>query len=68
VRHFLWKKGSRDWLRHLLAPALGFVVVALVIYSMSGNAKRVGACWMAAGVAIVLIGKVIRRPARSQPG
>jgi amino acid transporter len=68
VRHFLWKKGSRDWLRHLLAPALGFVVVALVIYSMSGNAKRLGACWMAVGVAIVLVGKVIGGARRSQAG
>ena len=62
VRHLVWKKGSRDWLRHLLAPALGFAIVAVVIYSMSGNAKLVGTCWMAVGAAIVLLGKLLRRP------
>ncbi|HUN71567.1 MAG TPA: APC family permease [Steroidobacteraceae bacterium] len=62
VRHFLWKKGSRDWLRHLVAPALGFAIVALVIYSMSANAKLVGTCWMAAGAAIALLGTRTRRP------
>lgn len=68
VRHFLWKKGSRDWLRHLIAPALGFAVVALVIYSMSGNAKLLGGCWMAAGAAIVLLGNLIRRPRLGRDG
>ncbi|MGH8317903.1 MAG: APC family permease [Steroidobacteraceae bacterium] len=66
VRHFLWKKASRDWMRHLIAPAVGFVIIALVLCTMSGNAKRVGSCWMAAGAAIVLLGKLTRR-ARSGP-
>ena len=62
VRHFLWRRGSRDWLRHLIAPVLGAAIVALVMYSMSGNAKLVGSCWMAAGGAIVLFGQRKERP------
>lgn len=62
MKHFLWGKGSRAWLRHLLAPALGFAIVALVIYSMSGNAKLLGGCWMAAGVAVALLTTLTRRP------
>lgn len=54
VRHFLWRKRSRDWLRHLLAPAAGFVVIAFVMYNMSGNAKRVGLSWLAVGLVIVI--------------
>jgi amino acid transporter len=57
VRHFLWRKGSRDWLRHLIAPALGFAIIAFVMVNMSGHAKRVGLSWIALGVAIVLVRK-----------
>lgn len=62
VKHFLWNTGSHDWLRHLIAPTLGFAIVALVIHGMDGSAKRVGGCWMAAGIAIVLLGKLSGRP------
>lgn len=62
IKHFLLKKRSRDWVRHLIAPTLGFAIVALVIHSMDTNAKLVGSGWMAAGVAIVLLGKLFRRP------
>jgi amino acid transporter len=62
VKHFVGRMGSRNWMRHLIAPALGFLIVALVMYSMSRNAKVVGAFWMAAGVAILLLGRLFRRP------
>jgi cell division protein FtsW (lipid II flippase) len=68
VRHFVGRKGSRNWMRHLIAPALGFVIVALVMYSMSRNAKVVGALWMAAGVAILLLGRLLRRPGTAAGG
>ncbi len=58
VRHFLWRKGSRDWWRHLIAPAVGFAIIAFVMVNMSVNAKRVGLSWIAVGVAIVVVRKL----------
>jgi amino acid transporter len=55
VKHFLWDRRSRNWLRHLLAPAIGFGVVAVVIWGMSSNAKIVGGCWMAVGLAATML-------------
>lgn len=55
VKHFLWDRRSGNLARHLLAPAIGFGVVAVVIWGMSANAKIVGGCWMAVGVAAVLV-------------
>jgi amino acid transporter len=62
IRHFIWRKGSRDWARHLIAPALGFAIIAFVMFNMSANAKRVGLTWIAAGVLIVLARKLFRAP------
>jgi amino acid transporter len=66
VKHFLWDRRSRNWLRHLLAPGIGFGVVAVVIWGMSGNAKIVGGCWMAVGLAIAML-QHMGRPARVAP-
>jgi amino acid transporter len=55
VKHFLWDRRSGNWVRHLLAPAIGFGVVAVVIWGMSGNAKIVGGCWMAVGLAVAVL-------------
>jgi amino acid transporter len=67
IRHFIWRKGSRDWARHLIAPALGFAIIAFVMFNMSTNAKRVGLTWIAVGVLIVLARKLFRSPAGGIP-
>lgn len=59
VRHFLWRKASRDWLRHLLAPVIGFVIIGFVMFNMSANAQRLGLSWIAVGVLIVLARKFV---------
>ena len=59
VRHFLWRKASRDWLRHLLAPVIGFVIIGFVMFNMSANAQRLGLTWIAVGVLIVLARKFV---------
>jgi amino acid transporter len=55
VAHFLWRKGSRRWLTHLVSPALGFAIIAYVIAHMSLAAKIVGCCWFALGAAWSLL-------------
>jgi amino acid transporter len=62
VKHFVWDRRSRNWLRHLLAPAIGFGVVVMVIWGMSGNARIVGGCWMAVGLAIAMLQRMRRVP------
>src|SRR5580658_4453657 len=36
---FLWRKGSRDWLRHLVLPSIGLAVIAYVLINAEANAK-----------------------------
>ncbi|MEV7771678.1 APC family permease [Kitasatospora sp. NPDC086791] len=48
VRH-----GSRDRLRHLVAPALGIAVIAAVVYAAAPTAQLVGLVWLAAGLVVL---------------
>jgi amino acid transporter len=51
IAHFVWRKGSRRWLAHLVSPAVGFFIIVYVIAHMSTAAKIVGCCWFALGAA-----------------
>ena len=49
VNHYLLRERSGDWVRHLLFPVAGFLVIAYVLYEMDSVAKILGACWLAIG-------------------
>jgi amino acid transporter len=63
VAHFVWRKKSRKWLLHLVAPAIGFAIVAYVLLNAETNAKIAGVAWMAAGVVALIAFRLTRRPA-----
>jgi amino acid transporter len=54
VAHFLWRRKSRDWLRHLISPIIGFAIVGYVLVNAEANAKIAGVCWLAVGVAVLV--------------
>jgi len=64
VAHFIYREGSRDWLRHLVTPAIGFAIIAYVLWNADTNAKIAGAVWMSAGVVFYLTLKRLNRPPR----
>jgi len=53
----------RHWLRFLLAPAIGFAIIAYVLINAQANAQIAGVAWLAAGVVILLTLKLSGRPA-----
>ncbi|MFG3050027.1 APC family permease [Kitasatospora sp. NPDC048239] len=63
VVHYLVRRRSRDWWRHLVAPAAGFAILAYVVVNADIAAQRLGFAWLAVG-ALVLTGLVLtgRRP------
>jgi amino acid transporter len=63
IHHFWMRQRSRRWLRHLLCPAAGFVVIAYVLYAMDFMAKVLGACWIAIGMLYYLaLTRLLKRP------
>ncbi|MCO5972579.1 MULTISPECIES: APC family permease [Actinoallomurus] len=64
VVHYVVRSGSRDWWRHLIAPAIGFLILGYVVINAKVAAQKMGFVWLALGV-VVLVGLLIarRRPA-----
>jgi amino acid transporter len=64
VNHYLLRQRSGEWIRHLVFPAAGFLVIAYVLYEMDITAKILGACWLAIGVLYYLVlTYVLKKPA-----
>jgi amino acid transporter len=63
INHYFIRGRSGDWLRHLLLPLGGLLVIAYVLFEMDTAAKLMGACWIAAGVVyFVVLSFVLKKP------
>jgi amino acid transporter len=64
IHHYFIRQRSGDWLRHLLFPLVGFLVIAYVLFEMDSAAKIMGACWIAIGAVYYLVLAVLlKKPA-----
>ncbi|MGW4276705.1 APC family permease [Streptomyces seoulensis] len=63
VVHYLIRRRSRDYWRHLIAPAIGFAILAYVVVNADIAAQRLGFVWLGVGL-VVLAGLLLtgRRP------
>jgi len=50
IRHHFVRLRSGDWLRHLLCPLLGLLVIGYVLFEMDAEAKMLGGAWIAVGL------------------
>ena len=55
VVHYVVRGGSRDWWRHLVAPVIGFAILAYVVVNAQLQAKWLGLIWFAVGVAALAV-------------
>jgi len=51
IMHFIVRKRSRAYVRHLVCPAIGFCILAYVLYYMELDAWILGLSWFALGLA-----------------
>ena len=51
IVHFGFRKRSRLWLRHWVAPGLGVLVLVWVLSGMAPTSLLAGVAWMAVGAA-----------------
>lgn len=55
IGYFRIRRGSRDWLRHLLVPVAGGLVAIWIIALASPLAKLVGLGWLVAGLIVFAV-------------
>jgi amino acid transporter len=54
VSHFIVRRKSRDWWRHLAVPVIGFGILLYVIINAQVAAQTLGFTWLGVGVVILI--------------
>lgn len=67
INHYMVRLRSGQWIRHLLCPLLGLLVIGYVILEMDATAKRFGLIWLACGIAYyAVLAGVLKRKVRME--
>ncbi|KGI67844.1 APC family permease [Mycolicibacterium rufum] len=56
--YYLGRKKSKNYLLHLVVPALGFVIIAYVLFNADSLAKIGGIVWLAIGTVVFIVNRV----------
>ncbi|GII24515.1 APC family permease [Planosporangium mesophilum] len=54
VVHYIIRRRSRDWLRHLVVPVIGFGILAYVVINAKVAAQVLGFVWLGIGAVILI--------------
>lgn len=64
--HYVVRRGSRDWLKHLVVPVIGFLILLYVVINAKVAAQVLGFAWLGVGVIVLIVFYLTgRRPALS---
>jgi amino acid transporter len=55
INHYLIRRRSGDWLRHLIFPVIGMLIIVYVLYEMDRTAKILGLGWIAIGTVYYVV-------------
>jgi amino acid transporter len=55
VVHYLVRKKSRDYWRHLVVPVIGFAILVAVVVNAQVAAQTLGFTWLGIGVALLVV-------------
>jgi amino acid transporter len=55
VVHYIGRKKSRDWWRHLVVPVVGFAILLYVVINAQLAAQTIGLVWLGVGVVLVVV-------------
>ena len=55
INHYLIRRRSGDWLRHLIFPVIGMLIIVYVLYEMDRTAKILGLGWVAIGIVYYVV-------------
>ncbi|MQS76329.1 APC family permease [Companilactobacillus halodurans] len=61
INYYLIKRGSHDYLRHLIVPVIGFVIILFVMIGLDPLAKKVGITWLVIGIIYYSVLRMSRR-------
>jgi Na+/proline symporter len=53
--HYVVRRKSRDWWRHLLVPVIGFAILLYVLINAQLAAQTVGLIWLGVGIVLLVV-------------
>jgi len=63
INHYFVRERSGEWIKHLLFPLAGLLIIVYVLYEMDRSAKIIGACWIAiGGIYYLALGRKSKKP------
>jgi len=66
VWYYLVRQRSRQWLRHLVFPTIGFLILLYVVINAKVAAQTLGFAWLGVGVVVLIVNYALgRRPTLS---
>ncbi len=60
INHFIIKKKSKQYFKHLVLPLIGFAIIALVWANFDDKAYKLGFAWIGIGVVYYIVMRVIK--------
>lgn len=64
INHYVRRNHSTQWVKHLIFPLIGMLIIGYVLFEMEPQAIKLGLSWLAIGVVYYLVlTKVLRRDA-----
>jgi amino acid transporter len=68
IVHYLVRRRSRDYVRHLVVPLCGLVILGYVVFKARDEAQFVGLAWLGVGIIVlVFLMATGRTPALAEP-
>ncbi|MGX6600644.1 APC family permease [Micromonosporaceae bacterium Da 78-11] len=64
VVHYVVRQGRRDWLRHLVVPVIGFLILLYVVINANIAAQVLGFVWLGIGALVLITFCLTGRPPR----
>lgn len=61
INYFIRRRGSRDYLKHLVYPVIGFAILAFVVVNAKVAAQVLAFIWIVIGVIVLLSFKAMNR-------
>jgi peptidoglycan/LPS O-acetylase OafA/YrhL len=68
VVHYLVRRRSKDYWRHLAVPVIGFLILAYVVVNAQVAAQTLGFVWLVLGIVVLVVLLATgRRPTMAVP-
>ena len=61
INYFVRRQGSRNWLKHLVYPLIGFAILLFVVINAKLAAQTLALVWLGVGIVVLLVFRMMHK-------